>query len=55
MISKPMNWDSTAAVIGSGYKNLPAGNYKCKIVGCETTQSKNDNQMLKIAFDVVEG
>ena len=55
MINKPMNWDSTAAVIGSGYKALPAGNYKCKIVGCETTQSKNGNQMLKIGFDVVEG
>ena len=55
MINKPMNWDSTSAVIGSGYKSLPAGNYKCKIVGCETTQSKNGNQMLKIAFDVVEG
>lgn len=55
MINKPINWDSTIAVIGSGYKNLPAGNYKCKIVGCETTQSRNGNQMLKIAFDVVEG
>lgn len=55
MINKPINWDSTIAVIGSGYKNLPAGNYKCKIVGCETTQSRSGNQMLKIAFDVVEG
>ena len=55
MINKPNNWDNTAAVIGSGYKNLPAGNYKCKIVGCETTQSRSGNQMLKIAFDVVEG
>ena len=55
MINKPNNWDNTAAVIGSGYKNLPAGNYKCKIVGCETTQSKNGNQMLKIAFDINEG
>lgn len=55
MINKPINWDNTAAVIGSGYKNLPAGNYKCKIVGCETAQSRSGNQMLKIAFDVVEG
>ena len=54
MITKPNDWGEAPAIIG-GARTLPAGNYKCKIVNVEKSTSKNGNQMLKIAFDVVEG
>lgn len=54
MINKPNDWESTTAIVG-GARNLPAGNYKCKVVNVEKTTSKNGNDMLKIFFDIDDG
>lgn len=54
MMNKPAEWENTKAVMG-GYNRLPAGGYKCRIVGVQLTQSRKGDEMLNVYFDIDSG
>lgn len=48
------NWNEITATESSNVK-LPAGTYKCRIVGAQQQVSKKNNEMLVLALDIIEG
>ena len=56
MIGIPNDFDSAKAYDGKGEFNaLPPGGHICRIIGARAAKSKNDNDMIEIAFDIAEG
>ena len=54
MMTKPSNWDETAAVTGE-YTPLPPGGYECRIIKVQLGEAKSGAEMLTIAFDIESG
>lgn len=54
MMTKPSNWDETAAVTGE-YTPLPPGGYECRIVKVQLGKARSGKDMLTIAFDIESG
>lgn len=50
-----VNLDYDLADVSSSNEAVPAGNYLCKIDEAELTESKNNNPMIKIQWEIVEG
>lgn len=55
MISKPKDYNETAAFGQSEFKALPKGGYICRTIMAEETKDKNGKPMVHIAFDITEG
>ena len=52
----PNDYDNAKAYDGTGsFSPLPVGGHICKIVGARATKSKNNNDMIEVAFDIWEG
>ena len=52
----PNDYDSAKAYDGTGgFTPLPVGGHICKIVSARATKSKNNNDMIEVAFDIWEG
>lgn len=51
----PNDYDSAKAYDGSAFPPLPAGGHICRIVGARMTKSRNNNDMIEVAFDIAEG
>lgn len=51
----PSDYNSAKAYDGTGsFTPLPVGGHICKIVGARVTKSRNNNDMIEVAFDIAE-
>ena len=52
----PKDYDSAKAYDGTGsFSPLPVGGHICRIVGARVTKSRNNNDMIEVAFDIADG
>lgn len=52
-MQRPNDWDQVKAY--EERRRLPAGGYICEVKRCEETQSSTGKDMIKVAFEIVEG
>lgn len=50
----PEDYDETVGITGD-FETVEAGGYICKIISAKVEKSKNNNEMLVIAFDIASG